>query len=70
MLVKTFMAKAEGFPYALALAQLPAFLGSGGFGRNCKSFNGLSFHHLLGPLRTIHVGSGSGVMLGKAGLCF
>ena len=30
MLVKTFMAKAEGFPYALALAQLPAFLGSEG----------------------------------------
>ena len=67
MLVKTFMAKAEGFPYALALAQLPAFLGSGGFGRNCTSFNGISFHHLLGPIRTIHVGSG--VMLGKAGLC-
>ena len=30
MLVKTFRAKAEGSAHALALAQLPAFLGSGG----------------------------------------
>ena len=30
MLAETFIAKAEGFPCALALAQLPAFLGSGG----------------------------------------
>ena len=29
MLAETFRAKAEGYPYALALAQLPAFLGSG-----------------------------------------
>ena len=57
---KPICALPVGFPYALALAKLPAFLGSGGFGRNCTSFNGLSFHHLLGPIRTIHVGSGSG----------
>jgi len=30
MLVKTFRAKAEGSAHAPALAQLPAFLGSGG----------------------------------------
>ena len=58
MLAETFGAKAEGYPFALVLAQLPAFLGSVGFERNCRSFNGLSFHHLLGPIRTINGGSG------------
>ena len=66
MLVETFRAKAEGFPHALAPAQLPAFLGSEGFEWNCTSFNGLSFHHLLGPIRTINGGSRGEVMLGKA----
>ena len=52
---KPICALPAGFPCALALAQLPAFLGSGGFERSCTSFNGLSFHHLLGPSRTINV---------------
>ena len=70
MLAETFRAKAEGFPYALALAKLPAFLGSGGLERNCTSFNGLSFHHLLGPIRTINDGSGAEVGIGKIEPCF
>ena len=70
MLVKTFRAKAEGSAHALPLAQLPAFLGSGGGERDCTSFNGLSFHHLLSPIRTINGGSGGRGNGWEGGLCF